>query len=138
MTKALDTALDQLESATQAQHTQGPWFLEPVKNNGLNRPYERFNIFHRTPPCYDNSYGVDTGSKYVPVCVVRTQASKSQTEANARLIAAAPELLEAAEQSLIHLEVMVLPYAKDKDEISSVKDVIEICKAAIAKARGQE
>lgn len=97
---------------TQAQHTPGPW---QFRDGGI----ETLN--------------------YHPIARINDDpAFKVQMEANARLIAAAPELLEAAEQSLIHLEVMVLPYAKDKDEISSVKDVIEICKAAIAKARGQE
>lgn len=77
----------------ETKHTTGPWYYAKVMESDLTRPYERFEIFHETPPNYDNNYGVNVGSKKVFLGVLRARANKLETEANARLIAAAPDLL---------------------------------------------
>ena len=74
-------------------HTPSPWGYAPAMQTGLTRPYERFDIFHTTPPNHDNSYGIDTGSRKVFLGVIRAQPSKVTTEANARLMASSPKML---------------------------------------------
>lgn len=68
---------------------------KPVMQTGFTRPYERYYIFLTTPPCFDNSYGIDTGSDNKYIAIVRAQASKVTTESYARLLSSAPELLDA-------------------------------------------
>lgn len=109
----------------KTQHTPGEWRYEPVMQTGLNRPYERFNIYALTPPNYENNYGINTGSKKKYIGVLRAQPNKTVTGANARLIASAPELLAALEEF-----IACGPNAGDNDAL------IKQCKAAINKAKG--
>lgn len=71
------------------------WVYAPIFKGGSTRPYERFNIFHKTPDNYSNAYGVNTGGRLKHLATVRAMPSKTQTEDVARLIAAAPDLLAA-------------------------------------------
>ena len=69
-----------------SKHTPGPW---------------------RSEPCYRSGYTVWGGTDAVPVCVVDTQDDEGRfgtikNEADARLIAAAPELLEALKELTGH------------------------------------
>jgi|688.fasta_scaffold532493_2 hypothetical protein len=69
--------------------------------------------------------------------------SPEQREANARLIAAAPELLEALKESLVILEASYLDWAETSNEFqNSNEDIIfevkERVKEVIAKATGEQ
>ena len=87
-------------------HTQGPWEFELM----LDKRYAVYgqNARHR----------IATISNYV----------EHDDFDNARLIAAAPELLEACEAFVNYSE---LPFSP------GYKDALEKCKSAIAKAKGE-
>ena len=92
-----------------SKHTPGPW---------------------RSDPCYRSGYTVWGGTDAVPVCVVDTQDDEGRfgtikNEANARLIAAAPDLLEALVEASVALRI---------GHNSLV--ALEKASAAIAKAEG--
>lgn len=92
---------------TKAQHTPGPW----KKENG--------NVLI---PVYPGDAGVET---LRPILESRV----GEAEANARLIAAAPDLLEA-------LETLLAAASGPLEGRSDANDrILDSCRAAIAKAR---
>ena len=94
----------------QQKHTPGPWEAE------WHRKYKQWNVFP------------ESGKAVVSVTDLCGEYSKEETEANARLIAAAPELLEAL-QGL--LDCMAIP-----SSICKERPAYEAARAAIAKATG--
>lgn len=82
------------------QHTPTPWYYAPAMQTGLTRPYEKFDIYHVTPPDRNNSYGVDTGSRKVFLGMIRSRPSKSETEANAAFIVRAVNSHDALVEAL--------------------------------------
>jgi len=86
------------------KHTQGPW-----------RTGDRFNTVFGPPNGTPSPQTIATVAK--------------GNEANARLIAAAPELLEQFEQAMIVLEAVNSKGAQDTAFIMK-------CRAVIAKAKG--
>jgi hypothetical protein len=84
------------------------------------------------------SLWVGPSEKEIRVAAIAWDGVNSRTEAreNARLIAAAPELLEACQHLLAPFENMVhyLPIEQHKD----ARDRINKARAAIAKAEGDE
>ena len=105
---------------TSAKHTPGPWFSE-IDGLGSNRV---------------GAFGFDTHDGTEILAQVRSyrEINYSTAKANARLIASAPDLLEAAE--------LWLKY-NDADEEDSVEmmlnyaDALKATRAAIAKAKGE-
>ena len=93
---------------SNTKHTPGPWTHE---GNGDITGIE------------DNGFGRGP----VDVCSVYLRTVKGRTEANARLIAAAPELLAALQMIAGELPCI--------DNLMSDKD---IARAAIAKAQGEQ
>lgn len=98
---------------TQAKHTPGPWVLGEKKDT------------------YFRIYGKGATIAKVDICVNKEQISPStfrekleEGEANARLIAAAPELLEA------------LKMAANFNWKNNRTHLLEIVNVAIAKAKG--
>ena len=93
----------------KSQHTPGPWVVETTSgmNIYITQPQDMPN---RTPGFYAE--------------VRRFTASVDAVKANARLISAAPELLES-------LELMLHRYGYDTCEY------VQKAKKAIAKARGE-
>lgn len=79
----------------------------------------------------DNGYGLG----YVDVCSVYLRAVRGRTNANARLIAAAPDLLEALEDALSDYDA----WMKDADVTpnESLLAWTNKARAAIASARGE-
>lgn len=65
-------------TTSAAQHTPGPWTCDPVTERVLQKTYGTFRVF-------------SGGEEGMPV---------QRTEANARLIAAAPDLLAACQEAL--------------------------------------
>jgi len=93
-------------------HTPGPWHIfekEAHKGQGILHIVE------------------EGGDPYLEIATL--MAHKEELEANARLMAAAPEMLEALEDVKIWLEE-----SKRKDLVPVLW--VEVC-AAIAKARGE-
>lgn len=91
------------KNMTQSKHTPSPWSLEKVGDD--------FSVVNREHEGDDWDI-----------------ATVHSTEANARLIAAAPELLEALEIMLKYAESYLAP---------SDGPIFETARAAIAKARGK-
>ena len=88
-----------------AKHTPGPWFVQDIP----------------TASIYISPAG---GRPSVALALTKVNVPAGETMANARLIAAAPDLLEA------------LRYLLDNDGDCSA-DGIATCRAAIAKATGE-
>lgn len=94
-------------------HTKGPWHI-----GGRHKC-----------TTYD-AYGQRVSDSFEGVMV--TQRSDAECQANARLIAAAPELLEALEWVLGEYQVFFY------DETGKMEnEVIAFARAAIAKAKGE-
>lgn len=98
---------------TQTKHTPGPWKLE-----GNPR-------FDEETGCYAGGYGI-VGELEI-ICELCERLAPLEAEANARLIAAAPELLETLER---------LTYEAER-RAGVPKHFIAQARAAIAKAEGK-
>lgn len=92
----------------KTKHTPGPWHTDPAKS---------FYVFAHGSLAEQS--GVNNGPF---VC-------NASTQANSRLIAAAPELLQA----LLH----VMPHVGTNYSGKQRYDILEPARAAIAKARGE-
>lgn len=102
----------------ELKHTSKPWELSPATNG------EGFNV-----------YGGFEKDRSGGVCYL---IAKELSEANARLIAAAPDLLEACEEAEYVLNAAAELYAADKGQRSTVLDGrLQIVRQAIAKTRGE-
>jgi hypothetical protein len=88
------------------KHTPGPWQLEDAD------PNEEFEIFVPAQPC--GRYNIAT------VCYGYDEPFESQQHANAKLIAAAPEMLDALKKARHWLE----GWASAETEISLLDRVI--------------
>ncbi len=112
------------------QHTPGPWELDFAKDGGC-----RYQIIMGQLPKEltqkDAAYGypiADTMNRHY--CV-----SPEEDEANARLIAAAPEMLDM----LVRIKNMAHRGWEDKSSIREIFELIEDgAEAAIQKARGEQ
>ena len=108
---------------TEASHTPGPWGYVP--SNEHHGPYV-VNQWGSGDicDCYTmsnlNDYSVRNGGDSKPIHFQRDEA-----DANARLIAAAPDMLEALE--------LVIQWA---DGIGSPANMFNVARSAIAKATG--
>lgn len=103
------------------KHTPGPWMIGYGEAVGIGEIY---------------GVGIDTEPDWTPVCMLSLSEKVNEVdEANARLIAAAPDLLAALKDILCFVEIA----AMGRDQI--YWDVIDDCegakaRAAIAKATG--
>jgi hypothetical protein len=106
---------------SEIKHTPGPWTVMPGE---INKPYLRIR-------------GTRLGQRYkianvlMPAYPVVRYQEADETHANARLIAAAPELLEALEFALHELEAYC--YDESGENYNSL-----LINAAIAKATGNQ
>lgn len=100
-----------------SKHTPGPWVLDDFEVSTERDPANLIAHVYACdrPENPDNEWDVGI-----------------ETAANAKLIAAAPDLLEALEQ------IMVLVDASGSTPRPSVAKIIVAARAAIAKARGEE
>ncbi len=112
---------------TDTQHTPGPW--EYVQSTEHHGPY----VVHKFGPtvcdCYTmtqpGELSVRNGGASKPVHFMADEA-----DANARLIAAAPDLLEACQTLATLLDT--------DDWIATGRLAVKQAQAAIAKVRGEE
>ena len=102
-------AITEVPATPRPAHTPGPWDVEPKGSRHF----------------VDGADGLTVA--YLDRAGVR---ERSEIEANARLIASAPELLEALEAVLPDLEHYVATHGPGPDKR------LAIARAAIAKARG--
>ncbi len=104
---------------TTTSHTPGPW-LEVTQHHDKDRTEVR------------NS----TGKMTVATCRCPAGVTLEETEANARLIAAAPDLLAALEQAAAQFDYTVRAMALGQTvSISSLQNCAAAARAAIAKAQ---
>ena len=108
-----------------SKHTKGPWKLEE----------------------FDSGWAIETatGDYYIADVLKSNDANTHETidAANARLIAAAPELLEALKQLQFEVSINHYSYEDDDDKNSSVthrklNEALKKAMGAIAKAEGSE
>jgi hypothetical protein len=74
------------------KHTPAPWFYTDEKSN--LRQWSKYTIYAKKPDIVSETYGTFAGGLRF-IANIETQPSKLESEANARLIAAAPKLLAA-------------------------------------------
>ena len=106
------------ENGMKSQHTPGPWSYRKVPRK------QEWEI--NTKRCPNSGHESWTGMSVVFGCDDYPKMGKIVGEANARLIAAAPELLDVAE--------MVLALAT----IDTPVELIKAATAAISKATGEQ
>lgn len=95
--------------------TPGPWLLQETTVYALNEeriPVNRFTA------------RIDSGWRNA-----ESRISRNEVEANAQLIAASPDLLEA-------LDALLIAYCDPGNQGSDHDEKVEAARAAIAKARG--
>lgn len=97
-------------------HTPGPWILEGETRCGESR---------------NRTVVTSVGSSVVHLEQIIGNREEPQFLANARLIAAAPELLEAC-----HKICKAIAFASEFNLAKDLTDGYEACRAAIAKAEG--
>ena len=104
---------------SEAKHTKGPWMVDAVSTFGAYGVWTDY----ATHPGHDGAgYGSQICSMFTVSFQQTDQATRAERDANARLIAAAPDLLAAC-------GVALLTRACDK----ATRDML---RAAIAKATG--
>ena len=104
------------------KHTDGPWKIVTDCLSGVR-------------PCIHNDDGFHIAAVYRGIFGDKFE---SQFEANARLIAAAPDLLEACERMFRSLGAYLDHTYQDKFLYYAPKEALELGRAAIAKTKGKE
>lgn len=102
-----------------SNHTPGPW-LRMGHKFGDSLPHYTIEIVYK-------SQRDDSKNGYSPICFMPDEEFTSETEANARLLAAAPDLLKA-------LEDMVICFERFEDTHTAL--VMEAARIALGKAVG--
>lgn len=116
---------------SEVKHTPGPW--EFGFGDGVYGP-------RAAPTCYLDGNGflqipIRVGKN--PVAWILSSRPDGHEDADARLIAAAPELLEALRE-LLDEHVRTLPYAYGTDDDPEDSAIVRFGRAAIAKATGEQ
>lgn len=114
-----------------SRHTSGPWTAEPTSTQEFNIYYGKCWVASAQGCRVGNAHAEELG------VVDHFPLSHEECAANARLIAAAPELLEAlkdASCTLTSCDGAEMEYEVAKDLIALLKRI----NAAITKAEGRE
>jgi len=111
-------------SAERSQHTPGPWTI--TDRLGLYKPLNR--AFIRESANGDHGTVIAEIFPHKPGRADRAAVNPDEREANARLIAAGPELLEAAKEAMNFITVGCKMHSY----------VVTQLGAAIAKAEGRK
>lgn len=77
------------ETLNKTNHTPGPWVWDCKNHDNRERPFIR---------CTKNYFGAEKGAS---ICKISTVLPSLECEANARIIASAPELLEALQLDVV-------------------------------------
>lgn len=109
-------------AAAAEKHTPGPWHVGQGNGEG--------SIFSD-----DGRMRLETGGTTLyPICEINHGWSKDEDDANARLIAAAPDLLEALTLALPYVEMAEHDEAYKRGEVAKM---VRTMREAIAKAIGE-
>lgn len=117
-----------------SEYTKGPWSVMFQNSRAVEYPgYQGWQV-----PIQCGAHGVNGGPGNVLAIVHMggpgaTSSTKESVEANARIIAAAPELLDAAEDALRELDFCVEVAGRRGGLYEKARDGL---RAAIAKAKG--
>lgn len=119
------------KTETRAEHTAGPWSAGVPR---MSETYGLANIDIRSSAPDEHASG-----QWVASCPGKNVGNTAaETRANARLVAAAPELLEAAEGiEAVYAEYMALE-PEPGDALGLVMEKVRQAREAIAKARGRD
>lgn len=110
----------------EAKHTPGPWHVGLGNGEGA--------IF-----ADEGRMRAETGGTTLyPIATACVGWNKAEDAANARLIAAAPELLEALDDCITNENATCIVQNDAAYMIRRLKAINQICRAAIAKATGTE
>jgi hypothetical protein len=120
------------------QHTTGPWFVREKLH-----PYKDGSKFHIERGIYTQYVHPQLKDHFPVVCLsigIGMDGEKAVSfihieEANARLIAAAPDLLEALKRVMPFIDCIA---AVTREEIIEYEAAMKMADAAIKKATGQE
>ena len=113
------------DSSATRQHTPGPW--QPMNDGPRNRqPWEPWIAYAEAAP------GLTIASPHNTEPICRVNGYLQPVEANARLIAAAPDLLAALETMLLHSELG--EYDSQRQGKPRLIEVRDIARAALRKA----
>ena len=118
------------KKGSDMQHTPGPWHATEAGHDMASKRYRFFRI-----ECPDNNYVAELDDENTAIALA------GNIEADARLIAAAPQMLEALVVALSALEATLNPrrgralnYA---DAIRSIQAAIEAAKGTPADGEGE-
>ena len=103
---------------TKAKHTPGPWYVRASRDRG-------------------GDPSISTGQPGTAYARAEEVAGFVHGDANANLIAAAPDLLAALEHTKAAIEEAVTLSAMHNGHEYSFKSTIEKISAALAKAKGE-
>ena len=117
-----------------ATHTPGPW--DYVQSTEYHGPYVTSDYGSTICDCYTMSNTADlsvrNGGESRPIHHLHEMA-----DPNARLIAAAPDMLAALEMCINQLERDTVALYDDFLAVAEISNALAIAHAAIAKARGE-
>ena len=123
--------LEERESMTKSKHTPGPWeWARQVRKKGSwleeKKPKTRMWSIHTEGK---------KGIAYIGPLAILSKNAIAEAEANAQLMATAPDLLEAAEAVIKFMDKInkQYPYKDPDGEICELKDLRKV----IAKAKGE-
>lgn len=107
-------------------HTQTEWFVKSARDdeyhNHVNYTVHGRKVNLKTKPADENS----PIWEFTPhICTIEFGRTNEERKANARLIAAAPDLLEALDTAVQYIDAKRYP------------ELMQMCEAAISKAKGE-
>ncbi|HDX3905815.1 TPA: hypothetical protein ROF77_002117 [Enterobacter asburiae] len=115
------------------KHTPGPWFIKPVSNATVEGNLNIIQTGSTTGKGYHVSYSASWDDN---------EDTKIEAQANANLIAAAPDLLEALQLALNAMNEMgdILNFhdLAEQSKVDELTPAFEKARAAISKALGEE
>lgn len=117
----------------ESKHTEGPWYYDT--NDKIN-PDRSGGIVRDLGEDAAHEVGCEICTELIAeVCV---SGALGQADADGRLIAAAPELLEALEHCREALSIRADYWANDPEQYGYLLDALDSSDAAIAKAKGEQ
>ena len=112
----------------KAKHTPGPWTI--TEDGRIQAP-------KLDAKCWEQRQYKHIASAPFAADALTPIIMGGERAANARLIAAAPELLAALEWALKNIEELAIPEFDKRGAVTSLNNCADKARAAIAKAKGE-